>query len=584
MPGLQAMWRHLSTYRRELLTVSCLGTLIAITDGITPYIGGRLIDSIIDPYKISLLGKLVFAHILLLSVWGLVQIFVHILNWYNSRMSRKIGMLAFMDYLANSFSHLLEVPISFHKSRKMGDIQERIQRAGSELDNIASTIIADVGPQFLTFIVATIITFSINILLGIVLLTGVAVYTSIMFSLTRPISVLSKARNKAFRGVWHLTWEALGNVQAIKQAVTEESERNKIKKGFTQVALSAWLRIFNLWQNLSLIQRSIILITQILIYIISIKNILAGSMSIGELVMFNSYAAMMFGPFVALGRNWQTVQSGIIAIEQAEKLVTHPKEDYKRGGLSSIERLNGEVEFRHVSFRYAKGKEVLSGVSFLIPAGKTIALVGESGVGKSTLIDLISGYYFPNRGTVLVDGLSTRKHDLHRLRSNMAVVSQEVVLFNDTIYNNIRYGNFKATRELVIEAALKAHALEFIEKFPNKWKQVVGERGIKLSVGQKQRVAIARAILRNPRILILDEPTSALDAISEHKIQASLVELMRGRTTFIVAHRLSTVRHADKIIVLENGKIVEEGTHDQLLSKETGVYRHLYELQTGFRE
>jgi ABC-type multidrug transport system fused ATPase/permease subunit len=212
-----------------------------------------------------------------------------------------------------------------------------------------------------------------------------------------------------------------------------------------------------------------------------------------------------------------------------------------------------------------------------------IAFVGETGAGKSTSAELISGYYFANSGTVTIDGHDIRSISLRELRSQIAIVPQEVVLFNASVLDNVRYGRPDATDEEVYEAVRKAHADAFIDKFPKKYEQEVGERGIKLSVGQKQRIAIARAILRNPRILILDEPTSALDAETERYITNSLEELMQGRTTFIIAHRLSTVRQADKILVLKDGSIAEQGTHDELVAKEGGVYRHLYELNTGVK-
>ena len=208
--------------------------------------------------------------------------------------------------------------------------------------------------------------------------------------------------------------------------------------------------------------------------------------------------------------------------------------------------------------------------------------MGESGVGKSTLVDLISYYYKPSSGKILIDGHNIKNLDLKFLRSQIAVVPQEIMLFNDTVKNNIKYGSFGASDEEILRAASLAHADEFINNFPKKYEQVVGERGIKLSMGQKQRVALARAFLRNPKILILDEPTSALDAKSEKFIQESLSELMKGRTTFIIAHRLSTVREVDKIFVLHEGEIKESGTHDELINKKSGFYRRLYELQMGF--
>ncbi|OYV26126.1 MAG: hypothetical protein B7W98_03355, partial [Parcubacteria group bacterium 20-58-5] len=258
---------------------------------------------------------------------------------------------------------------------------------------------------------------------------------------------------------------------------------------------------------------------------------------------------------------------------------------YEPKNAEPLGQLKGDVGFKGVHFRYEpKGREILAGVSFEARAGQAIAFVGETGVGKSTTTELISGYYFPTEGTVEIDGHDIRRVSLTELRAHIAVVPQEVVLFNASIADNIRYGRPDASDEAVRAAAEKAHADGFIAKFQNGYEQEVGERGIKLSVGQKQRIAIARAILRNPRILILDEPTSALDPETEQYISRALEELMRGRTTFIVAHRLSTVRKADLILVLKDGKVAERGTHNELLALPGGIYRHLYELHIGLHE
>lgn len=306
-------------------------------------------------------------------------------------------------------------------------------------------------------------------------------------------------------------------------------------------------------------------------------------MTIGQLVMFNGYSAMFFGPFVRLGTNWQWFQNGLVNLQKAEEMLKQPPENYNPKNPVKIDDIKGGIEFKNVSFSYAdKKKMILEEVNFKAAAGEVIALVGESGVGKTTLIDLISFYHPPKKGKVLIDGIDNRKIDLKFLRKKVAIVPQDIVLFNDTVKNNIRYGSFSATDENIIWAAKMAHADHFIKAFPKKYEQIVGEKGIKLSTGQRQRIALARAFLRNPKILILDEPTSALDAVSEKYIQNSLEKLMKSKTTFIIAHRLSTVRKADKIIVLEKGRIVETGKHQNLIEKENGIYRKLYELQIGF--
>ena len=235
--------------------------------------------------------------------------------------------------------------------------------------------------------------------------------------------------------------------------------------------------------------------------------------------------------------------------------------------------------FKNVCFAYKKDKgPVLTDISFEVNPGEVVALVGESGVGKSTLVSLLSRYYAPISGEIFLDGIRLNNISLKDLRKNIAVVPQEVMLFNDTIKNNIKYGKVGVADEEIFRAAQAANAHEFIEKFSKKYDQIVGERGIKLSTGQKQRVAIARALLRDPKILILDEATSALDSQSEKLVQEALARLIKGKTTFIIAHRLSTVRHADKIIVMDKGRIVQTGTHEELI-RQDGLYKHLCSLQ-----
>jgi ABC-type multidrug transport system fused ATPase/permease subunit len=307
-----------------------------------------------------------------------------------------------------------------------------------------------------------------------------------------------------------------------------------------------------------------------------------GTLTPGGLVAFNGYAAMILGPFVLLGQQWQTIQNGLVAIVRADKLLATPVENYTPTGGISPKKLQGDVEFQNVRFSYRSNAETLKGISFHARAGQKIALVGESGVGKTTIIDLLSGFYFPKKGRVIVDGVDIKKMNLRTYRSRIGIVPQEPTLFNDTIEANIRYGNPGKSHEEMVAACKDAYAYDFIETFPKKYKTIVGWRGVKLSIGQKQRIALARAFLRGPDILVLDEPTSALDAKSENLIKASLQKLMAGRTTFIIAHRLSTVREVDLILVLKDGSIVEAGNHAELMRLPNGVYRGLYEMQTGF--
>ncbi len=567
--GIKVLWKYISQYRHEIITLSIMGIFSAIGNGIVPYIVGTFFDAITNHGAVTML----------LTVWAVIQLVTYILDWRINILSEKFSNVIWLDYLSKGFGYLLLLPISFHKTHKIGEISNKINVAASALETIAGRIVIDLSPQILSIVIAFVVTFYLQPLLALVLLVGVVVYLFIFSTKIQHTSAYQKEYWDALNFIWGESYDVVGNTIAIKQATSEEYERNKMSTKMKS-AVPLWMRLTKLWGSLTLYQRMTILITQIIIFVVSVSNIQHGTMTIGELIAFNTYAAMVFGPFIVIARNWQTIQNGIVNIQETEKILQVTPELYD--GKDAIQlTLKGDIEFKNVFFQYEEGKQVLENISFSVKGGQVVALVGESGVGKSTLIDLVSAYHFASKGEVLIDGHDIRKVHLRKLRQQIAVVPQEVVLFNDTIKMNIKYGNFSATDEEIRQAAVKAHALDFIEKFPQKWDQIVGERGVKLSVGQKQRVAIARAILRNPRILVLDEPTSALDAGSEKIITESLDLLMQGKTTFIIAHRLSTVRKADIILVFKEGKIIESGTHQELLTIGGGEYRRLYELQIG---
>ncbi len=583
--GLRVIFRYLAEYKKDLIVLSVLGVISAVANGVVPYLVGRLFDAILSPVPVFA-GTSVEMPIWLFFIilWGITQIVANVIDWIVNTRGDWMGTKLHASYMSDSFSRLLEMPVSFHANRKMGEVTNKFNRAANALQTISGDVIITLAPQFLSLIVAFAITFSMNATLASILCFGVIIYIIILIKTAPPLVSLQGKMNNAYGKAYGDSYDAVFNVTMVKQSVSETAEQKKIFKNFQLTASRFYMRMVAIWRKLTFYQRLIIMVTQLAVFIVSIMFIQKGQMSIGELIMFNGYAAMLFAPFAVLGNNWQTIQNGIIIIEQSDKILSSPLENYNPAGAPILSDIKGEIIFDNVSFAYQKKqKTVLDSVSFRASPGEVVALVGESGEGKSTLVDLISGYYFPQKGKVLIDGHNVKKLNLKFLRSKIAVVPQEVVLFNDTIKMNIKYGNPGASDEEVEEVARKARCLEFIEKFPKKWKQIVGERGVKLSVGQKQRVAIARAILRNPRILILDEPTSALDAKSEQIIQHSLEELMKGRTTLIIAHRLSTVRRADKILVIKNGKIEEKGNHEELMRIPDGIYRALYELQIGLR-
>ena len=577
--------KHLKDYKPSLVLLAVLGVISAMANGIVPYIVGSFLDALIDLSKTLSVGELtISAWLGLLLLWVFVQLAANVVDWIIDRRGRALRMAMQLGYQAKGFAHLLFVPLAFHKDEKIGELSDHLSKTSWQIASIAENILASLTPPILSVVVGFTVTLLINPLFTLVLVLGVIIYILMLIKLVVPTTNLLEEGHSAWTNAYADALQAVTNIQSVKHMATEEYEKGKIEKSFLGHATKLWNKLQFIWSSINFYQRMIVLVTQAVIFFLSVYFIQQGQLTIGELVALNGYAALLFGPFVMLGHEWQTLQNGLVGIKQAEEKIFATKQEiYHPANAYTPSKIRGAVHFENVSFSYDGTTPVLDGLNFKVEYGERIAFVGKSGVGKSTTIDLISGYYFPTKGKVLVDEHDTRTFDLTALRSGIAVVLQEPVLFNDTVMMNIRYGMLKATDAEVIEAAKKARAHEFIEELPEKYNQLVGERGIKLSVGQKQRIAIARAMLRNPSILILDEPTSALDAETEKQITESFEELMKGRTTFIIAHRLSTVRKADRILVFDKGKIVEEGKHEDLAKQDSGIYKRLHDYQIGLR-
>lgn len=580
--GFKVLLKYLGQYRKSIVFLSIMGVLSAIGNGIVPYVAGQFFNAIINPSSVIFFSFILPLYAAMLVLWAAIQCITYIIDWRIHIMSEYLSRIIWLDYISHGFGFLLNLPISFHKKYKIGEVGYKINVAGNALETIAGRIVIDLAPQLLSIAIALAVAFYMKPLLALFLVIGLCTYIVTLVRKVQPLSGLHEEYWNRITESFGDAYDTIGNTLSIKQATTEEYEKAKLIKEMEDTE-PIWMRLTKIWGALSLYQRFSILITQVVIFIVSVFYIHQGTMTLGELLAFNAYASMIFGPFMTIARSWQTIHNGIINIQEMEKVFQIEPEAYEPENALCFD-MRGDVAFKEVSFFYDTGKPVLKDISFSVKAGSVVALVGESGVGKSTLVDLISAYIFPTEGEVTIDGYNAKTLNLRTLRSQIAVVPQEVVLFNDTIKANIKYGNFNASDEEVQEAVRKAYAHDFIKNLPEKWNQVVGERGIMLSVGQKQRIAIARAMLRNPRLLILDEPTAALDAYSERKVTQSLDELMKGKTTFIIAHRLSTVRNADMILVLKDGRIIESGAHDELINIRGGEYRKLYNLQIGLNE
>jgi ABC-type multidrug transport system fused ATPase/permease subunit len=453
--GLKVLWKYMAEYKREIVVLSIMGILSAVGNGIIPYIVGRFFDVIISPERIDVMTFSIPIFAALLILWAFIQLITYVLDWRINILSEKFSNVIWLDYLSKGFGYLILLPVSFHKTNKIGEISNKINVAANALETIAGRIVIDLSPQILSIVIAFGVTFWLQPFLAMFLLIGVIVYFFIFSTKIQNTAKYQKEYWDVLNFVFGESFDVVGNAMAIKQATSEDYEINKLSTKMKS-AVPLWMRLTNLWGSLNLYQRMTILVTQIIIFTLSVANIQQGTMTIGELIAFNTYAAMVFGPFTVIARNWQTIQNGVINIQDTEKILEVPTENYEAEGSIELD-LKGDIEFKNVFFKYEEGKDVLEDISFKVKSGQVVALVGESGVGKSTVIDLISAYNYPAKGEIYIDGHEIRNVNLKKYRQQIAVVPQEVVLFNDTIKMNISYGNFQATDEEINNAAKKAN-------------------------------------------------------------------------------------------------------------------------------
>jgi len=573
--GIKVLFRYVSTQKIFFYSTIVSILFVSIIASVVPYLVGQFLDELTLIGTAQEISEKAWLLIILITMTFLLTLLG---RWVTGYVSTRLSVNLISEYRVKAINTLLNYPISFFKKRKTGEIHEIITRTEDSLSDFIGYQAPSVLADFSKLILSMGFVFYISFQLGSILFFGLFIFAVLVFSVTPKIKKATKDLNDALNDIKNDFFESITNIFEIKRNSNEQKEITKIQNAYRGPFLEKAYREDDIWNNTNVLRRIILYATQISLYVMAMFLIINNEITVGEVVAIFLYVNQVFGPIGQISNVWLFLQRALVKLKEGEELLDYPTED---SGSFEGEVEKGEIEFKSVNFGYEDNEIALKNISFTVPAGSTIALVGESGAGKTTTIDLLGGYYMPDDGEILIDGESTNRYTKETLRSALGYVSQEVTLFNDTIRNNIAYGAVRDVSQGDIEKAAKqAGAHTFISKLTDGYDQSVGERGLVLSVGQKQRIAIARAFLRDPKILVLDEPTSALDAKTERHITDSLNTLMKDRTTVIIAHRLSTTRTADQILVFKDGEIIERGSHKELIDM-NGEYTMMYNEHVG---
>ena len=564
---------ELVSARRGRLALG-LGLLIVnrLAGLVLPGMPRYLLDEVVGKGRRDLLPLLVAASAAAAIIQGVTSFSI-------SQVLGKAAQRSITEMRRRIQRHVGRLSVNYFDQTKVGALLSRVMTDAEGIRNLVGTGLVEIVGGLVTAVLALVILFRLNARLTFIALAVLSLFGFVLLFAFKTLRPLFRERSKINAEVSGRLTESFSGVRVVKAYRAERREALVFSKGVHRLFRNV-AKTMTGFSAVAAFSTLLLGIVGVAIMWIGANDILAHRMTIGAFVSYTLYLGLLVGPvvqIVSIGSQITEAFAGLERIREVRNEITEDAEDERRHPLSRIE---GRIEFEKVTFEYEKGVPVLKGVSFVAEPGTSTALVGPSGSGKSTMIGLVAAFYRPTGGRILIDGQDLEDVRLSDYRSQLGVVLQDNFLFDGTVLENIAYARPDASDEDVLRAAQIARCDDFVEKMPEKYETIVGERGIKLSGGQRQRVAIARAILADPRILILDEATSSLDSESEALIQEGLSELMRGRTTFVIAHRLSTIRKADTILVVEEGGIVERGRHEALLAR-GGRYADLYNRQYG---
>jgi ATP-binding cassette, subfamily B, heavy metal transporter len=557
---------------RVVVSLVCLAFAILATVA-NPYVLGLVTDQFH-----SLTGTAIAVAFGLIFAYVFSRIMMQAFAQLRDGIFAKTQYAALREVGVSTFAHVHTLSLRFHLEKKTGGLSRVIERGTKGIDTFLSFVLFSIFPTFFQLLIFTIMmVVKLNVWIALATLGMVVAYVWFTFAITRWRVKYRREMNDSDTEANTKAVDSLINYETVKYFNAEAHETKRFDKSmekYSRASIQAQI-------SLSLLntgQATIMAIGMGIVMVLTAMGIEQGKFTIGDFVMANAILIQLYQPLNLLGTVYREITQALVDMEAMFRLLYQPQEIQDKPGAKDLVVTGGEIRFDNVVFAYEPARVVLKGISFTVPAGKTVAVVGPSGAGKSTISRILYRFYDIKSGSVTIDGQDIRDVTQTSLRAQIGIVPQDTVLFNDTVKYNIAYGRIGATESEIKDAARHAQIDTFIRELPLGFESMVGERGLKLSGGEKQRVAIARTILKNPPILLLDEATSALDTHTEREIQSALADISRNRTTLVIAHRLSTVIDADEILVLDHGEIIERGRHGDLLAK-GGHYAAMWNKQ-----
>ena len=539
----------------------------------TPLVLGSAVNSLTE--LSSGINLFMLVPIALVVGYGVTRVIAFTFVEIRDALFSKVSQHSIRQISLTMFQHLHNLSLQFHLNRQTGALAKYIDRGTKGIDFLLRYVLFNIAPTFFeVFLVSGILFYLYGPWYAVVTLVTIGLYSFLTFKITEWRNVFRKRMNQADNDVSTKMIDSLLNFETVKYFNNETFEANRLDQSLEEYELAANQSRHSL-SLLNIAQTFIIMVGITIMLVMSVYGIKSGEINIGGFVVINAYMLQLYQPLNWLGSVYREIRQALTDMENMFSLLEVAPTT--NDDLDDIPQSNdAEIRFENISFDYDIRRTIIKNISFTVPNGKKVAIVGPTGAGKSTISRLLFKFYDPKEGNIFINNTNVNKISQNSLRKIIGVVPQDTVLFNDTIYNNIAYGNLKSVSlEKVKKAAKAANALEFINELPNGFNHIIGDRGVRLSGGQKQRIAIARAILKNAPILLLDEATSALDSESERLVQAALDNLMAKKTSIVIAHRLSTIKNADKIIVMDQGKIVGVGRHNSLV-KNNKFYLKIY--------